>query len=254
MNTKLKSILTLTAASSLSIGSSHAVLTAISTSTPAVGETGDFSDGGTDYFGVVTGGQIAGTTFSSGQTSPPEGSLAGRDLDDGNTKLSTRTATWSLPLPGGAAAPFTSIVFKGSIAARDVATNGIGAWDNPGTAADDFVTFELFLDGVSAGKADFRPDVAIGNFNGSLALDTNNDGVGDGTLVTPTSGFLFNINAGVATANTSVTVVLTTHSDSGNEEFWTSGSLEAVVDVVPEPSSTMMLGLAGGLLAFRRKK
>lgn len=238
------------AASSLSIGSSHAVLTALSTSIPVAGETGDFSDGGSDYFGVVSGGQIAGTTFSPSQTSPGEGALAGRDHDDGNTKPSLRTATWTLPVPGAISGPITAIVFRGSIAARDVATSGTGAWDNP----DDFVTFELFLDGVSSGKADFRPDVPNGSFNGSLAQDTNDDGVGDGTTVTPGSGLAFTIDPGAATANTTVTVVVSASSDSGNEEFWVTGTLEGTADVVPEPSSTLMLGIAGGLLITRRKK
>lgn len=250
MHTKLKSILTLTAASTFSIGSTQAVLTAISTSTPVVGETGDYSDGGGDYFGVVTGGQISGTAFSPNLTSPTEGSLAGRDLDDGNTRPTTRTAEWSLPLPGGAVAPMTSIVFRGTLAARD----DNNAWDNPGNATDDYVTFELFIDGALNQTRDYRPDVAVGLFNGNLKLDTNGDNVGDGELASNT-GVAFVMDPGAATpANTSIVLRVTAHSDSSNEEFWTSGTLEAVVDVVPEPSSVMMLGLAGGLLAFRRKK
>ncbi|NWK55951.1 PEP-CTERM sorting domain-containing protein [Verrucomicrobiaceae bacterium N1E253] len=240
--TNHKNILSIAMTTALGVGLSHAAL--ISSSIPTVGETGGFSDGVGDYFGIVTGGLIAGNTFSPNTTTPPEGALAGRDLDDGGALPADRTAEWSLPLPGGATPPMSSIIFNGSIAARDSTS-----WD-----ASDSIKLELFIDGLIADSIEFRPNNPTSTT--SLAEDTNADNIGDGPAINPLAPYAFQLSS-PTTANTGVTVKITAHSDSANEEFWVSGTLSAEVDTsgtVPEPSSTMLLGLAGSILIFRRKK
>ncbi len=238
--------------------SSQAVITTVSTSTPvATGGPSFFSDGSSDYFGIVsnTGTMIAGATFTSNLTSPPDGSLAGRDLDDGSTRPATRTAEWQLSIAGipNAASPFTNISFSGRIAARD----DNNAWDNADPI--DFITFELLQDGaiLTSETKDYRSTAGLTFFNGNLALDTNGDGIGDGVHVPNASAnpsLAQNASLTGTTANSTIVLRITVHSDSGNEEFWVDGTLSADVDIVPEPSSSLMLSLAGGFLLMRRKK
>ncbi len=241
--------------------SSQAVITQVTTSVPvATGGEAFFSDGnistGADYFGIVdnSGNTIGGVSFSPNFTAPPIGALAGRDHDgEGGSK--ERTAEWQLSIAGisGAVSPFTNISFSGRIAARD----DDNAWDNE--SAPDFVKFELLQDGVvvSSETKDFRSTAALGLFNGDLALDTNSDGVGDGTVVPnasadPNLAQAFSLTG--TTANSTIALRVTAHSDSGNEEYWVDGTLSADVDIVPEPSSSLMLALAGGFFMARRKK
>jgi hypothetical protein len=239
--------------------SARAVITAQSVITPTIGETGSFTDGGNDYFGIVdNAGQIAGGSFSTATTSPifsaTEGTVAGRDIDDAGSKPATRTATWSLNVAGiaNSSGPFTNINFSGHIAATE---NG---WNNFDDALDDdFVTFSLKLDGFETDIQDFRPNITNAQgqagSSGSLALDTNGDEVGDGTAVAAAgTGQTFSLTG--VTANTSIELVMTVHANAGDQEFWASGALTADIDVVPEPSSTLMLSLAGGLLALRRRR
>ena len=171
----------------------------------------------------------------------------------------TRTAEWQLSVASipNAASPFTNISFSGRIAAADDTP-----WDNDNVNSNvDFITFELVQDGVTLATEtkDFRPTgpVAENSVNFNLALDTTGDGVGDGTVVPNASADPLLAQAFTLTGTTAAsTIVLrvTAHSESGNEEFWVDGTLSADIDIVPEPSSSLMLALAGGLLVVRRKK
>ena len=60
----------------------------------------NYSDGVSDYFGIVeTGGfTINGTSFTPLETLPPFGSVAGRDIDDHQLRPNTQTAVWNLAL------------------------------------------------------------------------------------------------------------------------------------------------------------
>lgn len=223
-----------------------------SSATPEDGNTAGstfFSDTGSDYFGVVESGgaSIEGLAFTPGSTNPSDGSLTGRDLDDGNIRLPTQTAEWTLDISDYAAiGPFTNISFAFDIAARTL------QWDNFGGNLD-FIQFELLVDSTLQDSIIFRPDVAIGLTQGTLAVDSNADGVGDGTALAPLTANSFSLST-ATTGNTDVVVRVTVRSDSGNEEFWTDGNLTADLDIVPEPSSTAFLVLAGGLLLSRRKR
>ncbi|NWK57709.1 PEP-CTERM sorting domain-containing protein [Verrucomicrobiaceae bacterium N1E253] len=226
------------------------------TSTPvATGGQAYFSDGGSssgaDYFGVVdnTGTMIAGSFFSPSDTTPPSGSIAGRDHDDGNNRPGTRTAEWQLNIGSisGASAPFTNIFFSGSIAA------GPNGWDNDPGGSTDFVMFELLLDGVvvASETQGFRSTAPLGGFAGNLALDTNGDGVGDGAVVGSEVAQNFSLTG--TTANSTVVLRMTAHSDASGAEFWANGTLTADVAIVPEPSVSFLIG-AGALGFLARRK
>lgn len=228
----------------------HAAMT--STSTPvATGGLPYFSDGVSDYFGIVDASAttIGGLAFTPSTTSPSTGDLAGRDIDDGIPANATRTAEWSLNIASipTAISPFTNISFSGNLAASQ------NTWDNTTAGNIDLITFELFLDGavVATDMAAFRSQNALGINDGTLALDTNGDGVGDGTGVS-VSGTALALSG--VTANSTIVVRATATVNSGTEEFWMNGILSADFDTVPEPSSSFMLALAGGLLVMRRKK
>lgn len=228
---------------------SYAVITSVSTSVPT--GTDEFSNGSSDYFGLVDNGgtMIAGTTFSPNVTAPPADSVAGRD-HDGQGGSDNRTASWTLNITNhsGAIAPFSNISFRGTLAARDTSA----PWDRNPSGDDDFILFELYQDGVllASESKDYRANSAL-NFSGNLALDTNADLRGDGADVTPAGQALAMTGT---TANSTIEVRITAQSNSSTEEWWASGELSADIDIVPEPSSSLMLALAGGLLAFRRKK
>ena len=232
---------------------SHAIITQVSNSTPtATGPGGGFfSDGGSDYFGIVdnTGNFIQGVGFTATDTTPPAGALAGRDLDDGNTRPGTRTAEWELNIASiaGAVSSFTNILFSGTIAA------GPAGWDNFTGSSVDFVTLELLQDGVvlASETKDFRSTAPLNNGPGDLALDTNGDGVGDAATVS-ISGQNFSLTG--TTASSTVVVRMTAHSDASGAEFWVSGNLTADVDIIPEPSSSLMLIFGSGLLMIRRRR
>jgi hypothetical protein len=219
---------------------SHAVVTVISESTPTVSNS--FSDGEGDYFGIVEGGQIAGTGFSS-TIDPPEGAVTGEDHDgEGLNRL--QTATWTLGLPPNAVpgTGLTNIDFSGFFAA-----NG-GVFDS----TDEF-SFELSLNSSAVETILIAYDRANDdNFNENLAFDTTGDGIGDGATISET-GTAINLSDAGGSAITSATVVLSADVANGDEEHWSNGVLMAEFDPIPEPSSALLGGL--GLLAlFRRRR
>jgi hypothetical protein len=189
------------------------------TTTPVAGETGDFNDfdgriiSGRDYFGVVTTGvtvlEIANSPFSSWETSPPPGAVAGRDHDDGSTKPATRTATWTLMLP-----QFTqsidNLVFSGTLAAADA---DLGNWQPTGT---DLITLELKIDDVTIVTQSYQ-----GNGTGQLEL---NPPSGSFLTASGVSVTLSDTDLGIA-AITSVQLLATVTSDSSQEDWWLSGTL-----------------------------
>lgn len=216
----------------------HGAVT-VSSTTPTLSSS--FSDGSGDYFGLIdASGDIGGTNITT-SLNPPEGSVAGEDLD-GEGGSGTETATWTIVLPGDAApgTGLTSINFAGVLA------GGANAWDNT-----DGIDFSFAVGVSTVDSISFRWDNANDNFNGALAIDTTGDGFGDGTTVSTTGlGFSFSDTGG--SSITSVTVVMTATNNAEGEEFWALGELSASYEQIPEPSATLLGGL--GLLTLLRRR
>jgi len=235
--------------------SSHAAITTITTSVPT--SLDFFSDGTGDYFGIVrsvSGGtgtlEPSGLTFTSNTAiSPIVGSLTGRDHDDGDAVKSPQlTALWSLALPGGAnpGTGFSNINFTATLAAK---ANG---WDNS-TGDIDNIIFELLLNGSVVATRAFQPTGAFNVQDTSLALDTNNDGVGDGLAISQTGTGFTITNSGGSTINSLQIRGMFTSND-GEAAYWVSGILSGNYDMVPEPSSAFLLGLGSLCLLARRSR
>ena len=179
----------------------------------------NYSDGVSDYFGIVeTGGiTINGTSFTPLETLPPIGSVAGRDIDDHQTKPITQTAVWNLALGGGM--DVDSVNFSGTLAAAEA------GWPND-VGLINSIQLVLNVNGVDVRTIDLRPDAApIGL--GPLRADTDADGVGDGLLITA-SGVAINwTHMGGSSATPNVTLTATFTASSSQAEFWLNGTLSA---------------------------
>ena len=216
----------------------NAVLTGVSTSTPTV-TFNDSSSNGEDYFGIVGGGGMINGTNIDSSINAPDGSVAGEDIDGiAGTGGRMQMATWSLSLPGDAipGTGFTSINFSGLFAAND------NVFDNT-----DHFDFTFSLNGATTSDISIRYDRAGGdNFNDSLAIDTDGNGIGDGTAIS-TSGTAISFSDPGGALISSVVVKLTVDSTAwaAGEEFWANGTLDAVYDraAIPEPSSFLMIGI-----------
>ena len=211
--------------------------TGFSTTDPAY-----FSDGFSDYLGVVdTGGTTinGGSGFSSSLT-VAEGDLVGEDLDGEGGSI-TYSTTFTIALPGDACAGtgLTDIAFSMGI------VGGTGAWDDA-----DNVTVSFTVGGTLIDTRVWTNNDTADAFNGDLWEDTTNDGKGD--TLQPTVNFADPGGATIASASVTVSVT----ANAGNEEFaFSAPSLTAnyLAEPIPEPSTALLGGLALlGLIRRRR--
>jgi len=154
-------------------------------------------------------------------------------------------------LPGNAnpGTGFSNISFASILAARQ------NAWDDetPSPFFRDNIILELFINGSRVEKRAYEPNgVRVGNGE-SLALDTNNDGVGDGLAISE-SGTAINFTDPGGAAVNMVELRGTFSVDDGEVDYWLAGTLSADYDMVPEPSSAFLLGLGSLCLLARRSR
>ncbi|MAP53367.1 hypothetical protein [Altibacter sp.] len=169
----------------------------------------EFTDNGTDYFIRTNGSNIGGSvSFSNIQGSS---FFAAQDLD------------------GDGAAPLQYVTFENIMisAYSSIQVSTYFAEDDDGSnedwdAANDYVKIEYSYDGTT-----WTPVFAIENdgttFNTAPQIDTDLDGIGDGTEITDTfikyrAGFM---NNGVTnpTASSTVSVRFAIYLDSGDEDI-----------------------------------
>lgn len=230
---------------------------AIIAAPPSTGSTPSTTfNSGADFWGPVTaiGPMAVNGIVPTGtiDITPPVGAFAGEDIDVGSGDVVT--VSWTINLPGDAApgTGLTNINFAGQFGA---ASAGVGPTFSAFFDAGEEFDFD-FVAGAATSSVDFRP--VGGPTNNDLAIDTNADNIGDGTLAIE-SGVVVNFaDAGGATVTT--TSVTFTGSFppffSGQaEEFWASGTLTADYDqLIPEPSSGLLALFGAGLLFFRRRR
>ncbi|MEM7504999.1 MAG: hypothetical protein AAF417_23455, partial [Pseudomonadota bacterium] len=129
-----------------------------------------------DFFGRTNGATLASVAFTSSVTyAGPLGSFyfAANDTDEGAVTSHTRTIDFNtIDITG-----FTSLEFSGLFAEDDF-TNGFEDWDT-----DTRVYVEVSIDGGAFSKV---LQFAATGTNTAPRLDTDFDGVGDGTILTDT--------------------------------------------------------------------
>ncbi len=169
--------------------------TRYTTSTP------EFTDNSGDFFIRTDGSDITGT-YDIGT---PDGSFffAGQDLD-GEGASSTLTVTFAgIDITG-----FTNLSFSG-LFAEDDASNGDEDWD-----AADIAFVEVSIDGGAWTKV--MQFAANGGTNTEPGLDTDFDGVQDGTSLTDV---LTKFSAPVTGTGTSLDIRITMTLNSGDEDI-----------------------------------
>ena len=162
----------------------------------------EFSDGLGDFFARTEGSNIS----SSYQVSNPEGSFyfAAQDID-GEGADSQQTLTFlGIDISG-----FDNLSFS-TLLAEDDASDGNQDWDQP-----DFVLFEYQIDGGGYDNL-----LAIENdgstFNSAALLDTDFDGIGDGTEITDTFDLFTSTIPGTGAI---LDLRITFDLDSGDEDI-----------------------------------
>ena len=126
--------------------------------------------------------------------------------------------------------------------AEDDATDGNDDWDPP-----DYVHIDYQIDGGGYQNLLWIESVIDTGYNGVPAIDTDFDGLGDGTVMTNTfAGF----GAAIAGTGSTLDIRITWQLDSGDEDL----AIDNVsVTGIPEPAALALMGF-GGLALLRRRR
>lgn len=209
---------------------------------------GEFYDSGNDYFTIVP---------LNGAATPDDGPYTGfnganffaaEDINDPQGPgVSTQTMTFTIDISGA-----TGLKFSGLFAAGGNSTGGDLGYRYD---AEDGVRVRAQIDGGTIQNllAFEAAEPAGDTTNNELRIDANFDGIGDSTGFQPTSAMTaFNDIAITGTGNSLVLSIEVT-STAGDEGI-AFDDIEVTGNVIPEPSSTALLGLAGIFLLGRRSR
>ena len=205
---------------------------------------------GEDYFGRVD--PVDGITINVDDdftNLQGTGFFTGQDINNANSGLdpniqSTATLNWTgIDITNYTNLSFSMFVAKGHLLNR---------WD-----ANDSISISYQIDGGG-----FTPIFGVentANFNSQqTGIDRNNDGVADeaigsGELITNAFAQFGESIAGTG-SSLDLTITIAQDGFSNNDEDFAFDNVEISGDLVPEPSSTSLLGLGGLALALRRRR
>ncbi|MEJ6700837.1 MAG: PEP-CTERM sorting domain-containing protein, partial [Akkermansiaceae bacterium] len=193
--------------------------------------TTEVNDGGTDYFTRTDGSDIGSVNYT-----PSGFFFAAQDID-GDGAPNPSSLTWTVDITGA-----TALSFYLNVAEDDEGSNQ--DWDST-----DFVHIFYTIDtDPEQNLIWFENDGTT--FNAAPLLDTDFDGNGDSTEVTNSFANFSNTIAGTGS---SLAIRVEFSLNSGDEDF-AIDDLVVEGTVVPEPSSSALLGLGGLALILRRRK
>ena len=205
--------------------------------------TPEFHDGTSDYFGIVP---LLGAANPVDAYSGFAGSnfFAIEDMDDGGTRPSSATITYSLNISG----------FENFSVDLLFAAGGNGALTPSYDDEESFLVRASIDGGAIQNLIAFEASEPGGDItNNQVFQDTDFDGIGDGFL--PTSAFTSLNSLAIAGTGTNLVVEVLVTSNDGNSEFAFDNFRINGFSSVPEPA-TLSLGLLvmAGLGARRRRK
>ena len=235
----MRKILTLLFAAALSAGlagQASADLVTVDFETPGGFTTSiaEATDGFTDYFTTSDGSNIAGVYNT------PQGNsfFAAQDTDADEIGASPA----SLFINDIVITDFTDLNVQLLVAEDDDGTNQ--DWD----ASDAFEIFASIDGGPSTLVFSIRNDGSP--FNAEPLVDTDLDGIGDGTAITDTFA---DFTASIAGTGDELDLEFRFSLDSGDEDL-AIDNIRINGTAVPEPSSIALLGLVGLVGFVRRRK
>lgn len=199
--------------------------------------TPEFSDGGSDYFGIHPVAvnalpRVAYTGFGG------SGYFAVEDMDDGGTRPGTGTLSFNVNITG-----FESLNLDISFAAGG---NSDPEYDNSGAIDDGFLVRATIDSDPLQNLLAFEST----GTNTVTRQDTDFDGTGDGLI--PSSAFAdYNLPISGTGSNLLLEIIIT--SNDGHVEY----AFDDVIingTAVPEPSSFLFLGMLGSVVIGWKKK
>ncbi|MEM7782024.1 MAG: hypothetical protein AAF939_11585 [Planctomycetota bacterium] len=199
---------------------------------------GEFNDGGADYFTRTDSAGVPGNYLGS------QGSFffAAQDIDAEGGPIEQ-----SVLITGIDITDFTDLTLD-LLVAEDDATNGDEDWDR----TDFFDVFASIDGGAQQLIFSIRSDESSGTFNGSARVDTNFDGLGDGTEIVETFA---NFQSVIAGTGTTLDLEFQFRLDSGDEDLAIDNIVvQGVNAAIPEPGSVAVLSLISLALIGKRRR
>ena len=198
--------------------------------------TTEFSDGSEDYFGRVAPDGID-ITGAVAYTNPQGAGYFGAQDIDGEVASSQQTLTFT----GIDVTNYENLIFSAFFAEDDDGSNQ--DWDD-----SDFVLVEAQLDG--AGYVSIFQIANDGTqFNTAPLVDTDLDGIGDGSEITDN---FTNYSGAISGTGSTLDLRITVDLNSGDEDI-AIDNVSIDGDLIPEPSTSLFGGLALLVLLRRRR-
>ena len=201
------------------------------------------SDGEFDYFGRIASNGLSVSSDLNIAGATGDGYFGGNDFDatstgdPGITEDSAVFTVFGIDITGQ-----NGLLFSGSFA-EDTANN------NPNWDSDTAIIVDVRIDGGSFNTIFAIQSESLNGTNSAARIDTNFDGVGDGALIT---NILTSYSAPISGSGSTLDLRISLNEFDANGEDFAFDNLS--ITSVPEPSTTLLIGLAAiGMIQRRRR-